>query len=258
LRSARRGIKIFFALLKKGFRMSAAAQSLRQRFLPEGRPIAAPSLLSADFSSLRDVMRALWNARSPWLHLDVMDGHFVPNITFGPPLIKSLRGAAGEGVFFDAHLMIEEPLRYAEPFAASGCDLITFHLEAKDDPRAVIEKLRALKKRVGISIKPATSAERLEDLLPLVDLVLVMTVEPGFGGQRLLPDCLKKVASLAQRRAERGLHFLLEVDGGIDPKTALSAVQAGAEVLVAGSAVFGEGTGAVERNIQLLRGAMAG
>lgn len=204
-----------------------------------GRKIeVAPSLLSADFTELRREVREIADAGVRVLHLDVMDGHFVPNITFGPPLVKSLRGITG--LTLDTHLMISEPEKYLEPFARSGSDIITFHYEARPDTAGeLLRRIRGLGKKAGISIKPKTPAAALLPLLPEIDLILVMTVEPGFGGQSFMADQVPKIAELADAIVARGHDIELEVDGGIGPATAAAVVAAGANWLVAGNAVFG-------------------
>ncbi|NOT01270.1 MAG: ribulose-phosphate 3-epimerase [Phycisphaerales bacterium] len=195
----------------------------------------APSLLAADFARLRDHVAVVEYAGAELLHLDVMDGHFVPNISFGPGVIASLRPLSR--LYFDAHLMIAEPMRYAEAFAKAGCDLITFHIEATDEPERVIDHIRGLGSAVGISLNPTTPASAIESVIDRVDLVLVMSVWPGFGGQKFIGDVLDKVRTLAGmlRPDQR-----LEIDGGIDADTIGGAVAAGADTLVAGSAIFGK------------------
>ena len=168
------------------------------------------------------------------LHLDVMDGRFAPNITFGIPVIESLRRCTG--LYLDAHLMIEEPKRYAEASVEAGSDLITFHIEVTDEPRAVIEHIRSLGAAVGVSINPGTPVSAVEEIVGEVDLVLVMSVWPGFGGQEFMPEVLDKVRTL---RGLLGPHQRLQIDGGIDPGTIADVVKAGADTLVAGSAIFG-------------------
>ena len=195
----------------------------------------APSLLAADFAALAAQVAVVERAGAEVLHLDVMDGHFVPNISFGVPVIRSLRSQSQ--MLFDAHLMIEEPVRYAEAFAKAGCDLITFHAEITDDPAGVVRHLRELGVLVGVSLNPTTPADRLASILADVDLVLVMSVWPGFGGQRFIADVLPKVEELASRlRPDQRL----QIDGGIDPDTIGRAASAGADTFVAGTAIFGQ------------------
>ena len=194
----------------------------------------APSLLSADFGLLAEQVHIVERAGAQMLHLDVMDGHFVPNISFGIPVIESLRKCTD--LFLDAHLMITEPKRYAEAFVKAGSDLITFHIEVTDEPRSVIEHIRSLGAAVGVSINPGTAVSAVEEIVREVDLVLVMSVWPGFGGQKFMPEVLEKVRAL---RGLLGPHQRLEIDGGIDPQTITDAVKVGADTLVAGSAIFG-------------------
>ncbi|MCP4249525.1 MAG: ribulose-phosphate 3-epimerase [bacterium] len=194
----------------------------------------APSLLAADFGRLAEQVATVEDAGAEVLHLDVMDGHFVPNISFGIPVIQSLRSRSR--LFFDAHLMIKEPQRYAEAFVNAGSDLLTFHIEVTDTPGQVIDHIRSLGVPVGVSINPTTPVSAIEPILPDVDLVLVMSVWPGFGGQSFMAEVLEKVVDLRGRlRPDQRL----EIDGGIDPGTIEAAVTAGADTLVAGSAVFG-------------------
>lgn len=193
----------------------------------------APSVLSADFGRLAEQVAAVEAAGATMLHLDVMDGHFVPNISFGVPVIKSLRKYTK--CFLDAHLMISEPVRYAEAFVDAGCDHITFHIEVTKEPHAVIEHIRTLGVSVGVSINPSTPVSTIESILGDVDLVLVMSVWPGFGGQSLIPDVLDKVKELHVRLAP---HQRLQIDGGIDEKTIGLAAAAGADTFVAGTAIF--------------------
>jgi ribulose-phosphate 3-epimerase len=186
-----------------------------------------------------------------WLHLDIMDNHFVPNLTFGPPVVAALRKVSSK-LFFDTHLMVDDPASLVEPFAQAGAQLLTVHAEAAGKGLAgLLKSIRSRGMRAGVSIKPATPVSAIEDVLSLADLVLVMTVEPGFGGQALLPSCLSKVQALKRLRSSRRGRFLIEVDGGINPATAELAVAAGADLLVAGSAVFSGGT--VSRNVAALR-----
>lgn len=198
--------------------------------------ILSPSILSADFCRLGEQIKAVEEAGAKYLHIDVMDGLFVPSISYGMPVIKSIRKCTG--LIFDVHLMIERPEHYISEFAESGADLINFHLEATEDVPGTIKKIRELGKKVGITIKPGTSAAELEPYLELVDMILVMTVEPGFGGQKLMPECLEKVAAIRKRLGEKGLTTDIEVDGGINAENLSLALEAGANVIVAGSAVF--------------------
>ncbi len=198
--------------------------------------ILSPSILSADFWKLGEDIKAVKEAGVEWLHIDVMDGFFVPSISYGMPVIASIR--KGTDMFFDVHLMIEQPERYIEDFAKSGADLINFHVEATEDVKAVIKQIRAVGKKVGITIKPKTPASAVEPYLELVDMVLVMTVEPGFGGQKLIPECIGKVTEIRKMVEEKGLNIDIEVDGGINIDNVEDAIKAGANVIVAGSAVF--------------------
>ena len=200
--------------------------------------IISPSILSADFSTLGSECRLVLDAGAKMLHYDVMDGHFVPNISFGVPVLKSLHKALPDA-FYDVHLMISHPLAYAEPFIKAGATLYNFHLECDDDIQQTIDAVRALGCKVGLTIKPGTQPQQLLPYLDQLDLVLVMSVEPGFGGQKFMPSALDKLSWLKAEREKRGLLFLLEVDGGVDDTTAPQCVAAGADVLVAGSAIFG-------------------
>lgn len=199
--------------------------------------IVSPSILSADFAQLGGQCRAVLGAGAGMLHYDVMDGHFVPNISFGVPVLASLHKALPD-VFYDVHLMISHPAAYAAAFARAGASLQTFHLECEDDTAEALAAVRAAGCKTGLAISPATPAEALAPYLGEVDMVLVMSVEPGFGGQKFMPSALEKLRWLAAERARLGAKFLLEVDGGVDETTAPQCVAAGADVLVAGSAVF--------------------
>lgn len=199
----------------------------------------APSILSADFADLGRDCEDVLAAGADWLHIDVMDGQFVPNISLGVPVLAGL--AKRVPAFYDVHLMIADPIRYIDSFAQAGAGLITFHLESCSDARAAIAAIRAAGCRPAVSIKPATPAEDVFPYLDEVDLVLVMSVEPGFGGQKFMPAAVEKIAAIRAQARSRGLEELLvEVDGGIAPDTAALCARAGADVLVAGSAVFGQ------------------
>lgn len=198
----------------------------------------SPSILSADFSRLGEEMAAIQAAGAEWVHIDVMDGAFVPNISFGAPVYGCVRKHCA--LPFDVHLMINEPIRYLDDFVKAGADLITVHAEAT---RQVVETLCAIKDRkiaAGLSIKPGTPVEEIRAYLPLCDLVLVMSVEPGFGGQKYMPAAADKIRELVALREELGLHYEIEVDGGINAETSRYCIDAGVDVLVAGSAVFGK------------------
>lgn len=198
--------------------------------------ILAPSILSADFWKLGEDIKAVEQAGVPYLHIDVMDGLFVPSISYGMPVLECIRPHTK--LFLDVHLMIQEPERYVEEFAACGADLINFHLEAAKDVEKTIALIRSTGKKVGLTIKPGTPVKELLPYLEWVDMVLVMTVEPGFGGQKLISECLDKVKELRRIAEEKGLILDIEVDGGITADNVGQALAAGANVIVAGSAVF--------------------
>lgn len=200
--------------------------------------LLAPSLLAVDFARVGEQITEAREGGAKYLHLDVMDGLFVPNISFGIPVIRSLRSFTG--LVFDTHLMIERPERYIDKFADVGSDIITIHAEATADPAAVLKQIRACGVKASVSVKPGTPADVLYPLLPLCDMVLVMTVEPGFGGQKFMPEMLDKVRKLKIRREEAGLDYDIEVDGGVGEENARLCAEAGANVLVAGSSVFGK------------------
>jgi len=196
--------------------------------------IIAPSVLAADFSQLKSELEKVQEAK--WLHIDVMDGHFVPNISFGPVIVQSIKKVSTQ--IFDTHLMITDPMKYAAPFVNAGSDRITFHIETVDDPIQVINYLKGLGVKVGVSIKPKTEVKTIKKYLKYIDQVLVMSVEPGFGGQKFDPTSLIKIKELDAIRKETGLDFLIVVDGGVNDKNAPLLKEAGTDVLVAGSFIF--------------------
>ena len=201
-----------------------------------GKIKVAPSLLAADFSDLKTEVEKVEKAGAEWLHLDVMDGAFVPNISFGPCVIASLRGISQ--MFFDAHLMINEPIRYLEDYKKAGADGITVHYEACSDVAATLKAIRALGLKTGLSVKPDTPVSEIEQLLPLCDNVLIMTVYPGFGGQKLIPETVGKIAEVKALRERYGLEFEIQADGGISASNVAPLIEGGLTVAVAGSAVF--------------------
>ena len=198
--------------------------------------IVAPSILSADFGNLERDIKMIDHSAAEWVHIDVMDGVFVPNISFGFPVMKPVRKATTK--ILDVHLMIVNPEKYVKRFAEAGADYVTFHHEACDNPRATIAEIKAAGAKAGVSIKPATPAEAIFDYLAELDMVLVMSVEPGFGGQSFIPDSLDKVRTLRKEIDAKGYNCLIEIDGGISAKNAREVFEAGVDVVVAGSSVF--------------------
>lgn len=199
--------------------------------------ILSPSILAADFWDLGEQIKAVERAGVTYLHVDVMDGLFVPSISFGMPILTSLRKKTS--LFLDVHLMIEKPERYVSEFAECGADMINFHLEATENPKAVIDHIHGLGKKAGITIKPATPVAEVVPYMEMVDMILIMTVEPGFGGQALMPECLDKIRELRDIADQKGLDLDIEVDGGVKISNLKSVVESGANVIVVGSAVFG-------------------
>ncbi len=211
----------------------------------------SPSILSADFSQLGAEIKKLSDAGADMIHVDVMDGHFVPNLTIGPPVIKDLRKYSS--IPFDVHLMISPVHKYIESYAQAGADIITIHPEATDELQKSINKIKELKKKVGISLNPNTNINLIENYLNQIDLVLIMSVNPGFGGQKFMPEVLQKIRDLVNIRKEQKINFDIEIDGGINFDNSKQAIEAGANILVSGTTIFKSNDGNIKKNIDLLR-----
>ena len=211
----------------------------------------SPSILSADFSQLGNEIKKLEEGGADMIHVDVMDGHFVPNLTIGPPVIKALKKHSS--MLFDVHLMISPVHKYIEAYSDAGADIITIHPEATDNLKESILKIKELKKRVGVSLNPETSVDVILDNLNQIDLVLVMSVNPGFGGQKFMPEVLNKIKELKKIQQKKKLNFDIEIDGGINFENSKIAIEAGANILVSGTTVFKSNNGDIKKNIELLK-----
>ena len=211
----------------------------------------SPSILSANFSKLGDEIKRLEDAGADMVHVDVMDGHFVPNLTIGPPVIKTLK--KNSSIPFDVHLMISPVHKYIQAYADAGADIITIHPEATDNLQNSINKIREFKKKVGVSLNPETKVNIITDFLHQIDLVLIMSVNPGFGGQKFMPEVLGKIKELVSIRKKEKLNFDIEIDGGINFENSKLAIEAGANILVSGTTIFKSNNGDIKTNIDLLR-----
>ena len=211
----------------------------------------SPSILSADFSQLGNEIKRLEEGGADMIHVDVMDGHFVPNLTIGPPVIKALRKHCS--LKFDVHLMISPVHKYIESYAEAGADIITIHPEATDNMKSSILKIKQLNKKVGVSLNPESKIDLILDFLDKIDLVLIMSVNPGFGGQKFMPEVLEKIKKLRKIQNERNLNFDIEIDGGINFENCKKAIDAGANILVSGTTIFKSNDGDIKKNINLLK-----
>ena len=211
----------------------------------------SPSILSADFSQLGAEIKRLEEGGADMIHVDVMDGHFVPNLTIGPPVIKALRKQCS--IKFDVHLMISPVHKYIEAYSEAGADIITIHPEATDNLDESILKIKSLNKKVGVSLNPKTKIDLIIDYLEKIDLVLIMSVNPGFGGQKFMPEVLDKIRELKKIQSKNNLNFDIEIDGGINFDNCQSAIEAGANILVSGTTVFKSNNGDIKKNINLLK-----